>query len=69
MEFFRDAVGRHGAAAGPLQLAHEANRSAEEVVNMVLHYNLQSLHSETYGHVLLANFSSAETSSVTGGNR
>lgn len=72
--FFRDAVGCHGAAAGPLQLAHQANRSAEENVNMGLHYNLQSLHSAgTYGHVLLADFSSVfnitKTSSVTGGNR
>lgn len=72
MEFFRDAVGRHGAAAGPLQLAHQANRSAK-AVNMGLRYNLQSLHyAGTYGHVLLADFSSAfnitETSSVTGGN-
>lgn len=72
MESVRDAVGRHGAAAGPLQLAHQANRSAEEAAG--LHYNLQSLHSAgTYGHILLADFSSAfnitETSLVTGGNR
>lgn len=74
MEFFRDAVGHHGAAAGPLQLAHQASRSAEEAVNMGLRYNLHSLNSAgTYGHVLLADFGSAfnitEASSVTGGNR
>lgn len=74
MESVRDAVGRHGAAAGALQLAHQGNRSAEEAVNMGLHYTLQSLHAAgTYGNILLVDFSSAfnitETSLVTGGNR